>query len=82
MTIKKIRKQLIENIEIANSEEIKNIYKLYQVVQQQKQDDIAMKKLSKDEKNKIKTGLAQLKEGKGKPIHQVTSRLNKKYGVA
>lgn len=82
MTIQKIRKQLIKDIETANSEEIKNIYKLYQVAQQQKQDDVTWKNFSQDEKEKTKTGLLQLKEGKGKPVHQVISRLNKKYNVA
>lgn len=82
MSIQQLRNKLIHNIQQADEAELKSILKFYQIAQQQKEDTQVWESLSRSNKNKIATGLQQLKEGKGTPANKVISKLNKKYGIA
>lgn len=77
-----IRKKLIEEIKTAPESTVKELYKLHALVKSEKNNNLNWLSLTDTQKNKIETGLQQLKEGKGVSAKKATIQLAKKYGLS
>jgi hypothetical protein len=75
-----MKNELIKELSKADEMTIKNMYGVFKIVRQNKNSP-GWNELSDTQKEKIDTGLQQLKEGKGLDALKVTSALRKKYGI-
>lgn len=80
MSIRQMKNELIKELSNADEITIKNMYGVLKTVRQNK-NSLAWNDLSITQKEKINTGLQQLKDGKGLDAMKVTSALKKKYGI-
>ncbi len=80
MSIRQMKNELIKELSNADEITIKNMYGVLKTVRQSK-DSQLWNTLSVVQKEKIETGLKQLKEGKGLDAINVTTALKKKYGI-
>lgn len=79
MGTKQMRDELIQEISTASSEKIKSIYNLFKAVSESLSDDTEWKSLPVRQRQKIETGLSQLKEGKTISADDVLSEMKAKY---
>ena len=75
-----MKNELIKELSKADDMTIKNMYGVFKIVRQNKNSP-GWNELSDTQKEKINTGIQQLKEGKGLDALKVTSALRKKYGI-
>lgn len=75
-----MKNELIKELSSADEVTIKNMYGVLKTLRQNKNTP-GWKELSVLKKEKIDTGLKQLKEGKGLDAMKLTSVLEKKYGI-
>ncbi|MBS4063578.1 MAG: hypothetical protein KGZ74_03415 [Chitinophagaceae bacterium] len=80
MSTAQMKKQIIKELNSADDATVKDIYGVLKTIKQQHLSP-SWKELSLQQKQKIETGLKQLKEGKGKDAMKVTETLVKKYGI-
>lgn len=80
MSIRQMKNELIKELSNADENTIKNMYGVLKTVRQNK-NSLGWNDLSITQKEKINTGLQQLKEGKGLDVMKVTTALKKKYGI-
>ncbi len=80
MSIKQMKNELIKELSNADEITIKNMYGVLKTVRQNKLSP-GWNELSISQKEKIKTGLEQLKDGKGLDAMKVTLAIQKKYGI-
>jgi hypothetical protein len=71
MNTASIRQQLISDISAASEDDLKKIYRLHTLLKEEKLNGITWKNLTAEQKNKIETGLEQLKAGKGIPVKKL-----------
>lgn len=81
MTTALIRKKLISEIKSAPEKDLKEMYKLHNLVMNEKKFSLSWNDLSVQQKNQVEEGIKQLDAGKGIPAEKVTAYLNKKYGI-
>lgn len=75
-----MKKAIIKEVSLADDATVKNIYGVLKTVKQQYLSP-SWDELNPQQKQKIETGLKQLKEGKGKDAIKVSQTLAKKYGI-
>lgn len=80
MSIRQMKNELIKELNNADEITIKNMYGVLKTVRQNKNSP-TWYNLSVTQKEKINTGLQQLKDGKGLDAMKVTTALKKKYGI-
>lgn len=80
MSTAQMKKQIIKELNSAYDATFKNIYGVLKTIKQQHPSPSWIE-LSLQQKQKIETGLKQLKEGKGKDAMKVTETLVNKYGI-
>lgn len=80
MSIRQMKNELIRELSNADEITIKNMYAVLKTVRQNKNFP-TWYDLSVSQKEKINTGLQQLKDGKGLDAMKVTLALKKKYGI-
>ena len=81
MTSALIRKKLISEIKNAPEKELKEMYKLHQLVVEEKKLSFSWDDLTEQQKNQVEEGIKQLDAGEGIPAEKVAAYLNKKYGI-
>ena len=81
MTAISIRKKLIEDINKASDKDVKEMYRLHNLVKEEKKSGFTWQDLSLQQKEKINNGLIELKAGKGIPAKKAIKFLNEKYGI-
>jgi hypothetical protein len=81
MTATSIRKKLIEDIHKASDKDLKEIYRLHNLVVEEKKSGYTWQDLSPQQKEKINKGISELKAGKGIPAIKTIKFLNEKYGI-
>ncbi len=77
-----IKKKLIEEINNASESTVKELYKLHSLVKAEKNNNTSWSALTDSQKEKIETGLQELREGKGIPVKKAMAHLTKKYGLS
>ena len=80
MSTQQMKKEILKEINNASDSALKDIYGIIKTIKQQHQSPM-WDDLTPLQKQKIETGLRQLKEGKGKNAVKVTETLAKKYGI-
>jgi hypothetical protein len=81
MTVISIRKKLIQDINKASDKDVKEMYRLHNLVTEEKKTGYTWQDLSPEQKEKINNGITELKAGKGIPAKKAIKFLNEKYGI-